>query len=213
MRRLDSTEYLKALIAEGEHQHQDFKFEVSDARKIARSLSAFANTSGGRLLVGVKDNGKIAGIDSDEEIYMVEAAAQVYCVPVPVVEMRTIVAEGRTVLIAEVHEAETKPVKVIGADGRKLAYLRRADENVLATSVHLRIWEQERRQHGEMVVIGGIDEELMKRLAASDVVDVDDFSRSVGVPRKVAVRAMARLVRFNVAEEVFVDHKFYWRAV
>ena len=28
--------------------------------KIAKSLSAFANTEGGRLLVGVKDNGKIA---------------------------------------------------------------------------------------------------------------------------------------------------------
>ncbi len=213
MRRTDQTEYLKALIAEGEHQHQDFKFEVSDARKIARSLSAFANTSGGRLLVGVKDNGKIAGIDSDEEIYMVEAAAQVYCSPVPTVDMRTVSAEGKTVLIAEVHESDAKPVKVIGEDGRKLAYLRRADENVLASPVHIRLWEQERKQRGEMVVMGGVDEELMKRLAASDVVDVDDFSRSAGVPRKAAVRAMARLVRFNVAEEVFVDHKFYWRAV
>ena len=202
MRRTDQTEYLKALIAEGEHQHQDFKFEVSDARKIARSLSAFANTSGGRLLVGVKDNGKIAGIDSDEEIY-----------PVPTVDMRTVSAEGKTVLIAEVHESDAKPVKVIGEDGRKLAYLRRADENVLASPVHIRLWEQERKQRGEMVVMGGVDEELMKRLAASDVVDVDDFSRSAGVPRKAAVRAMARLVRFNVAEEVFVDHKFYWRAV
>ena len=40
-------------IEEGEHQQQDFKFEVSDSRKIARTLSAFANTDGGRLLIGV----------------------------------------------------------------------------------------------------------------------------------------------------------------
>ena len=53
-------EYLRDLINQGEHQQQDFKFEISDARKIARSLSAFSNTEGGRLLVGVKDNGKIA---------------------------------------------------------------------------------------------------------------------------------------------------------
>ena len=46
--------YLQQLIAEGEHQQQDFKFEISDARKIARSLSAFSNTDGGRLLIGVK---------------------------------------------------------------------------------------------------------------------------------------------------------------
>lgn len=29
--------YLQQLIAEGEHQQQDFKFEISDARKIARA--------------------------------------------------------------------------------------------------------------------------------------------------------------------------------
>ena len=51
---------LHHLIAQGEHQQQDFKYEISDVRKIARTLSAFANTDGGRLLIGVKDNGKIA---------------------------------------------------------------------------------------------------------------------------------------------------------
>lgn len=67
--RTDS-EYIHALISEGEHQKQDFKFEISDARKIAKTLSAFSNTHGGRLLIGVKDNGKIAGVRSDEEKYI-----------------------------------------------------------------------------------------------------------------------------------------------
>ena len=70
MRILTDTQYIHQLVAEGEHDHQDFKFEISDARKIARSISAFANTGGGRLLVGVKDNGKIAGIRSEEEIHV-----------------------------------------------------------------------------------------------------------------------------------------------
>ena len=69
-------DYIQRLISEGEHVHQDFKFEISDARKIAKSISAFANTEGGRLLVGVKDNGKIAGVRSEEEIYMIEAGGR-----------------------------------------------------------------------------------------------------------------------------------------
>ena len=64
--------YLKKLIAGGENQHLDFKYCISDSRKIARTLSAFANSDGGRLLIGVRDNGSIAGIKSDEEYYMVE---------------------------------------------------------------------------------------------------------------------------------------------
>ena len=78
---MNSKDYIYKLIEEGEHQQQDFKFEISDARKIAKSLSAFSNTDGGRLLIGVKDNGKIAGVRSEEEIYMIEAAAKLYCQP------------------------------------------------------------------------------------------------------------------------------------
>ena len=71
MKPLTDTDYIHTLIAEGEHQQQDFKFEISDARKIAKTLSAFANTDGGRLLIGVKDNGKIAGVRSEEEKYII----------------------------------------------------------------------------------------------------------------------------------------------
>ena len=42
--------YIEELISQGEHEQQDFKFLISDARKIARSISAFANNGGGRLL-------------------------------------------------------------------------------------------------------------------------------------------------------------------
>ena len=63
-----SKHFIQQLISEGEHEHQDFKYQISDAKKIARSISAFANNSGGRLLIGVKDNGKIAGVSSAEEL-------------------------------------------------------------------------------------------------------------------------------------------------
>lgn len=76
---MKTKDYILQLIDEGEHEHQDFKYQISDAKKIARSISAFANNSGGRLLVGVKDNGHIAGVKSDEEIYMIEQAATMYC--------------------------------------------------------------------------------------------------------------------------------------
>ena len=73
--------YLKKLISKGENQKLDFKYCISDSRKIARTLSAFANSDGGRLLIGVRDNGSIAGIQSDEEYYMIDTAAQLFCQP------------------------------------------------------------------------------------------------------------------------------------
>lgn len=134
--------YLQQLIAEGEHQQQDFKFEISDARKIARSLSAFSNTDGGRLLIGVKDNGRIAGVRSEEEIYMIEAAAKLYCRPNVEISVQTYEVDGKTVLVAEIPKAEQKPVQVQDETGKYLAYVRIADENILATPVHLAVWRQ-----------------------------------------------------------------------
>ena len=64
------------LVAQGEHERQDFKFLISDARKIARSISAFANHSGGCLLIGVKDNGVVAGVRNEEDIYVASSTAR-----------------------------------------------------------------------------------------------------------------------------------------
>ena len=53
------TEELEQLISKGEGVQQDFKQSISSSRKIARTLAAFANNRGGKLLIGVKDSGVI----------------------------------------------------------------------------------------------------------------------------------------------------------
>ena len=68
-------DYIHKLIAEGEHQHLDFKFEIADARKIARIFRHSQMPQGGTLLIGVNDDGTIAGIRTDEERFMAEIAA------------------------------------------------------------------------------------------------------------------------------------------
>lgn len=95
--------YIARLIEEGEHEHQDFKFAISDARKIARSISAFANRDGGRLLVGVKDNGVVAGVRNEEDIFVIEQAAEMYCRPPQEIRVTAFKAEEeKTVLRIEI---------------------------------------------------------------------------------------------------------------
>ena len=96
---MDDKQYLQRLISEGEHQQQDFKYRVSDARKLARSVSAFANTDGGRLLIGVRDDGHMSGVRSEEEIYMMHQAAYRYCRPEASIKFDTYHVDGRTVEI------------------------------------------------------------------------------------------------------------------
>ena len=95
---------LHALIREGEHGEQDFKYRISDARKIARTLSAFANTAGGRLLVGVRDNGSIAGVKDEDDIYMLESASEVFLKPALKLEVWAHEIDGKTVWEIEISE-------------------------------------------------------------------------------------------------------------
>ncbi len=141
--------YIRSLIAQGEHQQLDFKFEITDARKIARTLSAFSNTSGGRLLIGVKDNGRISGVRSDEEYYMVESAATLYCKPELNFDSRIHQVEGKNILEIYIPPSEHKPVYARDENKRWMAYIRVADESMLADIVQLRIWTGEGEKEGE----------------------------------------------------------------
>lgn len=211
MKTLTDTEYIHALIAEGEHQQQDFKFEISDARKIAKTLSAFANTTGGRLLIGVKDNGKIAGVRSDEEQYMIEAAAQLYCRPEIDFSMQTYKVEGRSILVVHINENEQKPVYAKDETGRYLAYIRIKDENILATPVHLRVWQQSVSPQGELIEYTEREQLLLDLLEENDQLSLNRYCRLAHLSRRSAEHLLAKFVRYDIVEPVFEGHKFHFK--
>lgn len=211
MKPLTDTDYIRALIAEGEHQQQDFKFEISDARKIAKTLSAFANTDGGRLLIGVKDNGKIAGVRSDEEIYMIEAAIQLYCMPKVGYSMQTYHVEGRSVLVVQIDESEHKPVFAKDESGKSLAYVRIKDENILATPVLLRVWQQSGSPAGELISYTEREQLLLRLLEENDLVSLNRYCRQAHISRRAAEHLLAKFIRYDIVEPVFENHKFYFR--
>lgn len=213
MKAHTSTTYIQSLITQGEHQQQDFKFEISDARKIAKTLSAFANTEGGRLLIGVKDNGKIAGIRSDEEQYMIEAAAQLYCQPLINYTMQTFQVEGRNVLMVQVEKSIKKPVYAEDEKGKWLAYLRINDENILATPVHLRVWQQCNNPKGELITYTEREQLLLNLLEDNRLLGLNQYCRLACLSRRSAERLLAKLIRFGIVEPVFEGHKFYFRLV
>jgi len=54
---------LYEIIAGGEDSFAEFKREVGPSTRFANEMIAFANTDGGRILVGVDDDGVIVGVD------------------------------------------------------------------------------------------------------------------------------------------------------
>jgi len=125
--------YLRQLIREGESQTLDFKRRISKAYKIAKTLAAFANTKGGRLLIGVEDNGKISGTDPDQEMFQLQKAADYFCKPAVCLNFTVVEdEEAHTVLVVEISESENKPHYAQDKSGNWHAYVRSKDESIQA---------------------------------------------------------------------------------
>ena len=203
--------YIQKLIDEGEHVHQDFKFAISDARKIAKSISAFSNTEGGRLLVGVKDNGKIAGVRSEEEIYMIEAAAKMYCTPEVNISNKIFRVQGKDVLEVSIEESKNKPVCAIDENNKPWAYVRINDENILADTVFLNRWKHNKKEEKVIVTYSEREKYLLDILSKNKELTLNQCSRLSRIPRITTSRLLADFIRFDLVEQIFREHTFYFR--
>lgn len=203
--------YIQKLIDEGEHVHQDFKFAISDARKIAKSISAFSNTEGGRLLVGVKDNGKIAGVRSEEEIYMIEAAAKMYCTPEVNISNKIFRVQGKDVLEVSIEESKNKPVCAIDENNKPWAYVRINDENILADTVFLNRWKHNKQEENVIVTYSEREKYLLDILSKNKELTLNQCSRLSRIPRITTSRLLADFIRFDLVEQIFREHTFYFR--
>jgi predicted HTH transcriptional regulator len=206
----ESISYIKNLIQSGENQQLDFKFEISDSRKIARTLVAFSNTDGGTLLIGVKDNGRIAGVHSDEEFYMVQAAANMYCKPEIIFESKRWVVEGKTVLEVTIPKGSNIPYFAQTEPDKWVAFIRVKDENILATAVHLRVWKNKTHDRGILIEYGGKVKKLMEYLEFNSSISISKFCRTAFLPKKTAENIIADLIYFGLIEAVYNGHYFVY---
>ena len=203
--------HIKNLINSGEHQQLDFKFEISDSRKIAKTLVAFSNTDGGKLLIGVKDNGKIAGVRTDEEFFMVQAAADMYCKPVVNFESKRWVVDGKTVLEITIPKGTDYPYFAQTEPNRWLAYIRVKDENILATSVHLKVWRNKTHNSGILIEYGEKVKNLLKYLELNPAITISKFCRTAFLPKSAAENILADLIYFGLIVMVYQDNHFIYQ--
>ena len=203
---MDDKHYLLNLIRQGEHQQQDFKYRVADACKLAKSVSAFANTDGGRLLIGVRDDGYLSGVRSEEEIFMMHQAAYKYCKPEPSISFDTYHIEGHTVVIATVPPSAKRPVFARDDEGRMIAYVRIKDENIVASPVHLALWQESQKFRGSVITYDDDVRQLLGIMKGSQT--LNQIVRLSKLPRPKVIMLLARLIRFGTVSWEYVGQQF-----
>lgn len=189
---------LKDLIRQGEHQQLDFKFRIDDSKKIARTIAAFANTDGGSLLIGVKDNGKIAGVDPTEEIHMIEAAADMYCKPPVAFESRIWQEDMKLVLEIKVPKAEKIPVYALDEEGKWKVYVRRKDHTLLANKILLQVWKFQKHAQQRPEKIGEEETRLLGIISEYEPVTLSKLYRLSELPKQRVDRLLVLFICWSL---------------
>ncbi len=203
---MDDKHYLLSIISEGEHQQQDFKYRVADACKLAKTVSAFANTDGGRLIIGVRDDGHLSGVRSEEEIYMMHQAAYKFCKPEASIKFDTYHVDGRTIVIATVPPSANRPICALNEEGCKRAYIRIKDENIVASPVHLALWRESQKPQGAILTYN--DEIRLLLDILKEQQSLNQTVRSSHLPRHKVITLLARLIRFDNVRCEYINQHF-----
>lgn len=190
--------YIRKLIAEGEHQQLDFKFGINDSRKIARTLAAFANTSGGRLLIGVKDNGSIAGVRSEEEFYMIQAASEMYTRPVVPFEVKEWTINQKKVL--EITVAASKDILHSAPEKKEdyLIYVRVKDQNFPVNSVWLKAYKWKNSKSGTFIRFGESEKFILDYLEKEPSITQSRYCKLAKINSRTAENIIAGFVAIGM---------------
>lgn len=191
---------LRRLVMEGEGQHLEFKRKVSHPEKIVREMIAFANSEGGTILIGVDDDGLLAGVKyPDEEMLEVQRALKKHVRSSFVFHDAVIeLSENKFVLRLDIPPSEKRPIYFIAETKEQESFVRMNDMSIKASPQMLEIIRRKRQNKNIRFYFAEHELALMKYLDEKKIITLLDFQKLTGLNQFNASRKLILLVLANV---------------
>jgi ATP-dependent DNA helicase RecG len=97
----------------GEGKNVEFKEELPSSQAIAKTVIAFSNTAGGKLIIGVNDQGEVTGLKPNVDILELQdkIASVIYdnCYPNVLPDIYTTIIDDKVLLVIEVYRGNLLP--------------------------------------------------------------------------------------------------------
>lgn len=205
--------HIKQLILEGEGVSLDFKKTITSCEKIAKTLVAFANNKGGRLLIGVTDNGEIKGVKAEEEEkYMLTKAAHIFCKPALEPIFEEVYFDSKIVLVATITESDLKPHYAYGDDKKWWVYIRVKDKSLLASKIVVDVLKGSSKEQGVFIEYSENEKALLEYLEENERITSKEYGQILKLPRRRAQRILVNLVLSGVIRLHTTEKEEYYTA-
>lgn len=202
---------IKRVILAGENVNIDFKKTISKAEKIAKTLVAFANNKGGKLLIGVADDGSVKGVKAEEEEkYMINKAAHQFCKPAIEPLFEEYIVDDKLVLVAEIPSSDTKPHYALDEQGKWWVYFRIQDKSVLASKILIEVLKKDGDNEGTFIAYSEQEKLLLEYLAANGRITLKEFSKLTRSAYKKAQKIIVNLILSGIILPHITEKEEYY---
>lgn len=161
---------LLEIIANGENSGVEFKRDDLRPEQLAKEIVALANFQGGRLLLGVEDDGRITGIQRDGlETWVMDTVFGRYVHPLILPFYEEIeLDDGKRVAVVSLTQGTAKPY-VLRNNNREEIYIRVGSTSRLATrEQQARLFESGGMLHAETLPVSGTRLENLDQARLTD---------------------------------------------
>ena len=143
---MSSDQPLLLEIQKGESKTLEFKQQLPKGQQIAKTLIAFANSSGGKLIVGVTDDRQLVGIQDDIFELQDKITSMIYelCTPQLAAQIYIENIDGVELLVVEVARGSLFPYYLKSVGREQGTYIRLGASNRVASSEHIQQLELQR---------------------------------------------------------------------
>ncbi|MDQ3535323.1 MAG: ATP-binding protein [Bacteroidota bacterium] len=200
------------LLKEGEGEKLDFKQEITDKYKIAKTIVSFANNKGGINLVGVKDDKTVINIDPEEEKFMINEAALYFCDPPVSVDFEELEDEetGHTVLMVKIHESKFKPHASKVKDNDWRIYIRQSDKSILASQMNVAMMKKGIDESKNIKPLTALERNLLIFLQSHQRITLKQTMKFFNLSKRRAQRILTAMVLDgNLKVHDFEKEQFY----
>ena len=128
----------KEYIGETTSYDKKLMLERKDPTSWLKSVSAFANTQGGKLLFGVADDGSLVGLaDAQSDAEFISETIKMQMDPVPEIDLSIHEEEGKQFVVVEIKAGSETPYYTF-VKGHRDAFVRIGNESVRASAIELK---------------------------------------------------------------------------
>lgn len=153
-------------IAKGENKNMEFKVELPSSISLAKTAIAFANTGGGKIVIGVNNEGELIGLKPEVDVFelqdQVASIIHENCYPNIVPDIYTAAASDVVLLVIEIYRGSLLPYYLKKKGKNNGVYIRVGATNRPASIDNIIDLERQR-------VNLGYDQEINREISLSDL--------------------------------------------